>query len=142
VIPTQVGELTFKKFQNVNEHLLTGYLDFETTHEQHEILCHVCDELRERSFSKLFKKKIYKTCIKQKHPKPSSFLCDGCLKDYHTMVTSSTCKHKKIEYTRDGEKYEFSTCHDCHTNLQSQIKCDHTKTQTLTNLEPISYNFK
>ena len=58
------------------------------------------------------------------------------------MVTSSKWKHKKIEYTIDGEKYEFSTCHDCHTDLQSQIKCDHTKTQTLTNLEPISYNFK
>ena len=54
VVPTQVGELTFDNFQNVNEHLLTGYLDFETTHTRHEILCHVCDELRERSFSKSF----------------------------------------------------------------------------------------
>jgi hypothetical protein len=141
-VPAQVGELTFKKFQNVNEHLITGYLDFETTHTQHEILCHVCDELRERSFSNSFKKKISKTCIKEKHPKVSSSLCDGCLKEYHTMVISSTCKHKKIEYMRDGVKYEFPTCHDCHINLQSDIKCNHTKTQTLTNLEPISYNFK
>ena len=142
MVPTQAGELTFKKFQNVNEHLLSGYLDFETTHEEHEILCHVCDELRERSFSKLFKKKVSKTCIKEKHPKPSSFLCEGCLKDYHTLVASSTCKHDKIEYMRDGKKYESPTCHDCHINLQSQIKCDHTKTETLTNLEAISYNFK
>ena len=79
VLPTQLGELTFKKFQNVNEHLLTSYLNFETTHEEHKILCHVCDELRERSFSKLFKKKVSETCIKEKHPKPHSFLCDGCL---------------------------------------------------------------
>ena len=26
VIPTQAGELIFKKFQNVNEHILTGWL--------------------------------------------------------------------------------------------------------------------
>jgi hypothetical protein len=142
VVPTQVGELTFDNFQNVNEHLLTGYLDFETTHTRHEILCHVCDELRERSFSKSFKKKIAKTCIEEKHPKVSHSLCDGCLKEYHSMVISSKCKHKKIEYMRDGVTYEFPTCRDCHINLQSDIKCDHPKTQTLTNLEPISYNFR
>ena len=85
-MPTQVGELTFDNFQNVNEHLLTGYLDFETTHTRHEILCDVCDKLRERSFSKSFKKKIAKTCIEEKHPKVSHSLCDGCLKEYHSMV--------------------------------------------------------
>ena len=43
---------------------------------------------------------------------------------------------------RDGKKSEYPTCIDCHINIQSQINCDHSKTQTLTNLEPVSYNFK
>ena len=134
--------MTFKRYQNVNEHLLTGYLDFETTHKAHTTLCNVCDELRIKSFSRAFKDKISRTCIKENHPKPLSSLCDGCLNDYHTLLTSSTCSHKKIKFTRGRIIQEFSTCHDCHTNIQSQIKCQHTKTDVLTNLEPISYNFK
>ena len=134
--------MTFKRYQNVNEHLLTGYLDFETTHEVHTTLCHVCDELRIKSFSWAFKDKISRTCIKENHPKPLSSLFDSCLNDYHTLLTSSTCSHKKIKFTRGRIIQECSTCDDCHTNIQSQIKCQHTKTDVLTNLEPISYNFK
>jgi len=117
-------------------------LDFETTHETHQTLCHVCDELRTKSYSKSMKKKIVEKCLGEKHPKPPSSLCEGCMKDYHTAVASKQCNHAKMEYVRDGVKHVFSICDGCHTEVKSKIECNHSKSEILTNLEPISYNFK
>ena len=117
-------------------------MDFETPHQPHETLCHICDELRVKSYSKSIKKKITEKCIGENHPKPPPCLCEGCLKEYHAMVESKRCKHEKIEYTRDGVKHVFSVCSVCHADVQSKIVCKHSKTEVLTNLEAVSYNFK
>ena len=78
----------------------------------------------------------------EKHPKPPPCLCEGCLKEYHTLVESKQCNHEKIEYMRDGTKHVFSVCNECHADIQSKIVCNHSKSEILTNLEAISYNFK
>ena len=131
----------FRRLFN-HSHYIAGYLDFETTHETHQTLCHICEELRVKSYSKGIKKKITMNCTRENHPKPPPGLCEGCLKEYHTMVESKRCKHKKIEYTRDGVQHVFSVCNECHTEVQSKIVCSHSKTEVLTNLEAISYNLK
>lgn len=98
--------------------------------------------MRTKSYSKSMKKKIAEKCVRENHPKPPPCLCEGCLKEYHTAVASKQCDHVKMEYMRDDAKHVFSVCDGCHTDVQSKIECNHSKSEILTNLEPLSYNFK
>ena len=117
-------------------------MDFETTHEAYQTLCHICDELQTKSFSKSMKKKISEKCVRENHPKPPPCLCEGCLKEYQTAIELKQCNHVKTEYTRDDVKHMFSVCDGCDADVRSGIECNHSRSEILTNLESLSYNFK
>ena len=117
-------------------------MDFETTHQHQPILCDICDEYKIKSFSQKQKEKFTSICIRDNHPKPSTHLCDGCKKEYQSLVMSSKCTHNKIRFTRDTIKQEFSMCVNCHNEVLSRVVCTHSTTECLTALLPISYNFR
>ena len=142
VIPSHESEVSFKKFQNINEHELTGYLDFETTHEKTVSLCSRCDEFRTKSVSQKQKQKVTQQCVSENHPKPNQVLCDGCKKEYLLLIESTNCNHPKLKYKMDGVDQIFSTCRNCHEGVLSKVDCKHVKSEVLTDLNAISYNFR
>ena len=119
-----------------------GFLDFETTVEPISKTCLNCDELIRKSVDNKFKQKFAMKCEKEGHIKPRKHLCDTCKKEYASQLNFIKCQHTKLQYLRDNSLVDFETCFDCHELVLSKIHCDHSTTESLSTLNPVSYSFR
>ena len=142
ISPPRESKLEFKRFSRLNQHELSGYLDFETYHKKVEDVCFHCEEFIRKCHTDELKRPIIDECTREKHIKTGKHFCDTCKKDYRDLLKTYNCSHNKPEFLRGGEKYLFPVCLDCHKGILDKLNCTHSSTQNLTSLTPASYNFR
>ena len=50
------------------------------------------------------------------------------------------CHHEKLSYLQDGQTKEFELCQNCLTEVCLPFDCNHTKTEILAAMHPISWS--
>ena len=107
-------------------------------------LCHECTQLYKQSRGE-YRARVLEQCKQEAHIQiPGGERCDTCLQQVleavHNMGRDGVCTHEKLQYTRNGVQQEFALCQGCLNDLGSASVCDHSKTQLLDAMKPISWS--
>ena len=107
-------------------------------------LCHECTQLYKQSRGE-YRARVLEQCKQEGHIQiPGGERCDTCLQQVleavHNMGRDGACTHDKLQYTRNGVEQEFALCQSCLNDLGSASVCDHSKTQLLDAMKPISWS--
>ena len=84
-------------------------------------------------------------CQRERHVKlPGSGRCATCLQQ--TLETISRysqkglCNHEKLTHIQDGVCVDYQLCQSCLNNICNSTQCDHSKTEILASMKPISWS--
>lgn len=137
------------------------YLDFETSNRslsqvillikhllylKHFLfqLCHCCVELYKTARGE-FRESVLETCQRERHIKlPGSARCTTCLQETLESISrharQGLCKHQKLSYIKNGQGVDYELCQECLEELCKFFVCDHSKTEILAGMKPISWS--
>ena len=154
----------FERVHALRSQPLIVYMDFETSNRSlREVidnpalfslpkskniflfqLCHECTQLYKQSRGG-YRARVLEQCKQEAHIQfPGGERCETCLQQLleavHNMGRDGACTHEKLQYTRNGVREKFALCQDCLNEVGSATVCDHSKTQLLDAMKPISWS--
>ena len=107
-------------------------------------LCHCCAELYKTARGE-FREKILSTCLKEGHVRlPGSARCASCLQYALEAISrvsqQGMCQHEKLTYIQNGRVVNYGLCQSCLEDVCSLSECNHSKTEILAAMKPISWS--
>lgn len=83
--------------------------------------------------------------MKERHVRlPGSAKCSSCLQHaleaISRFIQQDLCHHEKLTYVQNGSVVEYGLCQSCLDNVCAQFECDHSKTEILAAMKPISWS--
>ena len=167
VYPEKGEMLKFKRLESLHHHPMILYLDFETSSQKlNQVmilkffeadfffefikkiaflqLCHCCVELYKAARGP-YRESVVKTCAQEKHVRlPGAARCTTCLQESLEAISNHArlglCCHQKIRYVKDGEAEDYLLCQTCLDDVCQPYECDHSKTEILSSMKPISWS--
>ena len=107
-------------------------------------LCHCCAELYKTARGE-FRENILVTCLKERHVRlPCAAKCATCLQyaleAISRFIQQDLCHHEKLTYIHNGNVVEYGLCQSCLDDVCSLSECNHSKTEILATMKPISWS--